>query len=365
MFIGNMCWKLMGKLLYNICIYKRGIYIKIGQILSNQYASFPKSFILEMKRLQHDIPCYLVESEIEDIKSTIDSNITDIKLVEAGSVAVIFKGVYKNNNVAIKVIKPDIKKLFDSQCKTIEFLLRLIPSYYNGLNIDKKWNHVKKTLLLQLDIEKEIYYANIFHKTCKYVKTPMVYNELSTNNVMVMEWIDGCLLTNIETIDICDEAKKELGSNLAMFLKESHDIGKIHMDLHPGNIIITNDKRLAILDFGLMFDIDIKQSKLLFKLISYLFKREHKQFVDTFFEIYIKTENDNLKQNIEYTLELFGPNLSQNPYKFLKEVYRLCEDEGVYIDHTLADFELAMFTSKDTFFNLWEMSNDEFYMLIT
>ena len=360
-----MTWNLIGYLLCKYCTYKQGLYIKLGQILSNQYATFNENFLNQMKKLQHNVPLKLSEDEYRFIISQIDDKIYNIKLVESGSVAVIFKGEYDGNIVAIKVVKPGLQNKFIQQSENIKWWLNILPKYFNNLNLLKRWNYIQDSLMKQLNMRKEAEYISFFAKHHTYIRVPKLYDEFTTENIVVMEWIDGCLLSHIDEIDIDIETKKTLGSFFAMFLKESHEFGKIHMDLHPGNVIITNDNKIAIIDYGLIFDVELEKSKLLFKLIQHLFKGEHSEFIEVFMKVYIQNENEKLKAKLLNQINIMKYEILDYPYLFIKKLYETCESEGEYMDHSLADFEIAMATSKDTFIKLWDMNDREFYALIS
>ena len=360
-----MIWNCIGYFLYKVFLFKQGLYIKLGQILSNQYASFNKDFLQQMKKLQHNVPSTLTEDEYTTIVNQINDKITNIKLVESGSVAVIFKGEYDGNIVAIKIVKPGLQNMFTQQSENIKWWLSILPAYYNNLNLIKRWDYISNSLMKQLNMKQEAEYISFFNKNHSYVKVPKLYDEFTTENIVVMEWIDGTLLSHIHEINIDVETKKDLGSCFAMFLKEAHELGKIHMDLHPGNVIITNDHKIAIIDYGLIFDVELEKSKLLFKLIQCLFKGQYEMFIETFMKVYISNENEVLKQKLLDMIYMMKNDIIDKPYILIKKLYEVCESEGEYMDHSLADFEIAMATSKDTFIHLWDMNNREFYALIS
>lgn len=357
---------ILGKILYNFFLYKKGVYLKIGQVLSNQHTLFSKEFIDELVHLQHNIPYDITQKEYDDILSNIDVRITDISMVESGSVAVILKGRYNDKDVAIKVVKPGTYELITKQNEWIKYSLACIPSYYNKKLILKKWEVVYESILSQLDMRQEADNIAHFHEISSYVIIPNVYSEFTTSNMVVMDWIEGVPMTHIDDYNFDVDTKQTLGSYFSTFLKESYDSNKFHMDLHPGNILITKDNKLAVIDFGMVFHMDSEdKSKVLLMMINKIVEDDFEGFVKIFSDTYIPNGNVKLQNDILKLCKQESDNMTDNPYVFLNGLYTLCEKENIEINNEFADFEFSLLIAKDTFLKLWEMNKTDFFILIS
>lgn len=366
-----MLRRLLGKMVCWYCKHKGGLYIKLGQIMSNQYASFSNEFLHELKGLQHSISHNLSQSEYDTILSEIHPDIQNVSIVEAGSIAVIFKGVLNGKVVAIKVIRPNIYDTIDNQRVTITWWIDWLDYFYPHYFLSLKWARIYKTLLEQLDMYKEAEHLAFFNEKHTYVVTPKAYCNYSTQRMLVMDWIEGVTLTHVDTLQLDDETKKNLASQYAMFLKECHDFGRIHMDLHPGNVIITSQCQVAIVDFGLVSIIEQQKSTQLLQMVDSTFNKNFQQFARSFIDVYIDNDQNNVdileQEVVKHCQDVTDRYDGADgwTYEIMRGLYKLVEKHGIYINHEFADFELALITAKDTFMCLWNIGSDKFYLLIS
>lgn len=360
--------KWLGKLIYKFCLFKGGAYIKLGQILSNQHAAFSKEFIDELKHLQHNVPHNLTEDEYNTIIGYIDHRIKGLELVDTGSVAVVFKGYLDEKPVAIKIVRPNIKSQIEGQRKNITWILSIIDRYNSQLHLELKWVHIYDLLIQQTNMQNEADYLDFFYKTHTYVVIPKPHTEFTTDTLLVMDWIDGVTLSDLDDDKIDKETRKTLGAQYGMFVKESYESGCIHMDLHPGNILITPDNKVCVLDFGFVSKIAPDKSKDLFGIIDAIMNFDCDKFIKNFMIVYIAGATDDQKKIINDEIRIMwaaNKHISQSkPYILLKNLHIICEQNNVYVDHECADHELSFLTAKGTFTRLWYMSDKDFYTLV-
>ena len=356
-------WRsLFGKIFYRFCLYKKGLYIKLGQILYLQFGIFSKEFRNELAGLQQHVPCDLTNEEYESYVNMIDKRITNVKLVNAGSVAVIFKGEYEKECVAIKMVKPNIKKQMLFQKDTLIWTLSYV------VNHDDYYEKIYKifdSLLLQTDMFREAKELEYFHNICKSVIIPKPYLNLCSDSMLVMEWIDGCDLMCIENCN--DEDKKDYGSQFIMFVKDCYNVGRFHMDLHPGNILITKDKKISIIDFGITSHLDKNTIRQLLTVYHSFYEQNIDEFINAFRSTYTPGMTHELDLQIRERLEnmSYDERMNTEFYIFVKELIDACDSHNVYINKSFGDFEFAISLTKSTFMELWNMKNEEFYLLIS
>jgi len=93
-------------------------------------------------------------------------------------------------------------------------------------------------------------------RKCK-VHVPLVFSQFTTQRVIVTEWIDGIKLADAPK----DQIRSLIPDGVELFLIQLLDMGFFHADPHPGNLYVTKDGRLCLLDFGLCAEIDEKAKK--------------------------------------------------------------------------------------------------------
>lgn len=126
----------------------------------------------------------------------------------------------------------------------------------------------------ELDYEQEasnqIRFQTEFAKRNLKVKVPNVFQDLTTQLVITTEWIDGCKLADAPQSQI----KKLIPIGVELFLTQLLDIGAFHADPHPGNLHVTNDGTLCLLDFGLCAEVSEQSRRAMTKAIVHLLLRD-------------------------------------------------------------------------------------------
>jgi len=265
-------------------------YTKLGQILSLRYDLLPKSVC----DVLHD----LLDSEIaipyifikKILKAELKTNFSEFKTIQKQPIAVASIGQvhigYLNSGekVAIKIQKPMIRETLLKDLKAFYSLIRILSiiPQIRKLRIKKALHEFEMWTLKELDFKNEarntMEFKKIFSED-KYIYTPKVYGNISTNKVLVTEFIEGISLKDaIETFNNSFEdniiinkislSKKKL---LEMFkktiFKQVFKVGFLHGDPHPSNIIIKDSKTICFIDFGLVAELTHDQQEIFKRLV--------------------------------------------------------------------------------------------------
>lgn len=249
-------------------------YIKIGQVISSRPDLFPTYVTDELISLQTNVPSVGFEDVKTIIENEYDKNIEDIfseikqKPIASASIGQVHLAKLKHNNkiVVVKVQKPKIEdnilneldvintllKLFEMfQIKKINDLLLVLNDSCKNIKTELDFINEKKNILL---------FQSIFQNS-ELVKIPKVYSKLTTKKVIVMEYVPGIKIDELEskTSNFNGEMmSKKLMTTFILCLLQS---GYLHADPHAGNISIANDK-IILYDFGIVakYNINIKDA---------------------------------------------------------------------------------------------------------
>lgn len=232
----------------------------------------------------------------------------------AGSFALVFRGVLNTGEtVAIKVLRPSIRENLRKDLVHLRKLCWLFSRFLPNLLVDynKAYAACAQMFMLETDYSNEIanqkYFAD-FYKNHPKVTIPQVYPELSSQYVIVQEYIAGPTLADVMSQASPEKPAAELtkdltGSDLWMqvviaggeALYTAMCADYIYGDPHPGNIVLMQDNRIALIDFGIIAD---KPSS-------------HQAFydwVESYYDI-LKGE-DKFRKLLETTVTCFTPDLS-------------------------------------------------------
>src|SRR3989344_9517354 len=179
------------------------------------------------------------------------------KPVAAASIGQVHKAWLKNGKkVAVKVKRPHIDKVFSADIDILKRIGRIMVNHYPELrdyDIEGILKEFERYTQNELDYLVEARNIELFYKSFlgnKKVKIPKVEHELTTKDVLVMEFIDGKKLSEAKSSEY---NKKTLVKDFMDGMMEQvleHNI--FHADPHPGNLLLIDDGRIAFLDFGIV-----------------------------------------------------------------------------------------------------------------
>ncbi|CAD7089546.1 unnamed protein product [Hermetia illucens] len=254
------------KLLDLICANK-GVYIKVGQHIGALDYLLPAEFVQTMKVLHNDAPSNPIEDLYKVIKQDLKKNPDEIfesferEPLGTASLAQVHKAKLKTGEiVAVKVQHPYVRGNSLVDMKTMEYLVKLMSFVFPEFKIQWLVDESKKNLPIELDFLNEgrnaEKIAKIF-KNYKWLKIPKIYWEHSTKRVLVMEYLDGGHVTDLNYIKENKIDTHEVSNKIGRLYSDMIFIhGFVHSDPHPGNILVKKDPAtsktdIVLLDHGL------------------------------------------------------------------------------------------------------------------
>lgn len=241
-------------------------FIKVGQIMSTRPDLLPPHIIHALQRLQDDVgpfPFRLVRQTIEtDFGQTIEQLFSEFAEtpIASASVAQVHRARLQSGElVAVKVRRPDIEELctFDlAVMRLYASLLELFPSL-KLLAPRESIEQFGRAIGLQLDFGIEASNNRRFRQNFAGevdVIVPQLHEQLCSKRVLVMEFIEGVKILDFQRSGLEPRRLGQLGFRI--MLKMVFADGFVHADLHPGNILVTPAGKVALLDLGLVAELD-------------------------------------------------------------------------------------------------------------
>ena len=278
------------EVLRNILIELGPVYVKLGQLLSTRPDLLPGRYVETLTDLQTNVPPVpwaqvelLIQQElgqpIEAIFSEIDRN-----AIAAGSIGQVYRAVLADGQkVALKVQRPGIDLVVAQDISLIKSLAELVSRTEFGKNFDMVGlaEEFSNALIAELDFTTEAEYTDQLRHNLSDSKwfdssqlvIPQVYNNLTSNKLLTLEWLDGVPILQAKLPQIRadqDEAtqRQELTTILfRTFFKQVYIDGFFHADPHPGNIFYLQDGRLALLDCGMVGRLDPRTQQILTEML--------------------------------------------------------------------------------------------------
>ena len=262
-------------------------YVKLGQIMSMRSDMLPEVYCQELTRLRTDVipmpyetAVSIIESELQRPVSDIFSSIEQTPLGSA-SIAQVHPAQLKDGTkVVLKVQRPAIQKTMENDIRLLKKasgILKLTLGTKNLIDFHTILDELWETTREEIDFEKEaanldLFYAN--QKEIAYTTCPVVYHELTTPRLLVMDYIDGIQIDHIEELKSLGYDMTEIGEKTAEnYCKQILEDGFFHADPHPGNLWISKGQ-IAWLDLGMAGHLSSNTKLLLRKAITALLEND-------------------------------------------------------------------------------------------
>lgn len=256
-------------------------YIKLGQLLSTRPDLLPTVYLEALTELQDDVNPIAYEDVEKIIQEELGLRISkafksfDKKPLASASIGQVHVAELRNGEkVAVKIQRPGIRKLF---VQDLEVLLHLAEKAEKYSKTAKQFSlfdileELKYMLLQELDYNREADNLQMLKENLKsfaLLKVPAVYRDYCSSRVLTMELIQGKKVTDYSPLSLMDVPAEELVDAIIKgYLKQIIVDGFAHADPHPGNIHLTRDNKIALLDLGMAVRFSAKIQEEIMRLI--------------------------------------------------------------------------------------------------
>ncbi|GAC1691766.1 MAG: AarF/UbiB family protein [Candidatus Dormibacteraceae bacterium] len=241
-------------------------FIKLGQVLSVRHDLLPAEYAEALARLQDDVTPFPFE-EVERIVSTelglrISKAFAEFEAspIAAASLGQVHRAKLRDGrDVAVKVQRPGIRETIAEDLDALEEIADWIDTHTEfgrTRRLREFLDEFRKSLMRELDYRREAQNLVTIRTNLaefKQIVVPQPIDDYTTSRVLTMDYVDGVKITKLSNMAKLEFPGKELADELfRAYLKQILIDGFFHADPHPGNVFITRDKRLALLDLGMV-----------------------------------------------------------------------------------------------------------------
>ena len=241
-------------------------FIKLGQLLSTRFDLLPAAYTTALSRLQDSVEPFPVEQVYATIAEELGGEVRhlfsdfDPEPVAAASLGQVHRARLRNGReVAVKVQRPGVREEVRADLAT---LTRLATLADKGSDLGRTYGFARllaefeRSLNLELDYRREarnlIRFAG-FTSAYDLLVVPEPVLELTSTRVLTMDFIEGRKVTDVGPLGLLDlDADAIVEQLFSAYLRSILQEGFLHADPHPGNMLLTDDGRLAILDLGMV-----------------------------------------------------------------------------------------------------------------
>ncbi len=271
-------------------------FIKLGQFLATRPDIIGEKLSKQLETLQDKLPPFSLSEAKNMIKKdlgdeTYNSIINLSEPVAAASIAQVHKAQINDNgtikDVAIKILRPDIKKIFNEEIDALmvlAFIVETLIKKTKRLKLVEVVFLLKEITNLEMDLRFEAAAANEYAENTKNdagFSVPKIYWNFTGENVMTLDWIEGISIRETgELLKRNIDTKKIASDIIQHFLRHAIRDGFFHADMHQGNIFIDNSGQIVPIDFGIMGRLDKLSQRFLAEILFGFIQRDYKKVAE-------------------------------------------------------------------------------------
>jgi predicted unusual protein kinase regulating ubiquinone biosynthesis (AarF/ABC1/UbiB family) len=241
-------------------------FIKLGQLLSTRTDLLPPAYLESLSRLQDEIEAFPAQEARETIEDELGVRLSrvfddfDETPMAAASLGQVHRATLRGGRpVVVKVQRPGIRRLVLDDLEVLENVAERIEAHTERgrlLAVTDLLDQFRRALLDELDYRKEA--ANLVRLReivagQPHLVVPAPYDDFTTGRVLTMDRVEGKKVTELSGLARLDVDGDLLARELfRAYLDQILVHGFFHADPHPGNVLLTPDGRLALIDVGMV-----------------------------------------------------------------------------------------------------------------
>ncbi len=330
-------------------------FVKLGQLLSSRPDLVPAPYLKALARLQDKVKPFPFADVVATVESELGTRINkafsyfEPEPTAAASLGQVHRAtLHDGRPVAVKVQRPNVSTQIEEDFAALEEVARFLQRHTKAgqkfplLNI---LDEFERTLAHELDYCREA--ANmtrLAESLAKFerIKVPLPVQGYTTHRLLTMEYIEGTKITELSPLVRLDLHGSALAEELFQaYLQQILVDGIFHADPHPGNIFLTADRRIVLLDLGMVGHTSPAMQENLLKLLLAVSEGETDQAADVAVRISSPSLNfqeaDFRRQIGQLVTEQQNATLSQmDTGKLILEVGRAASNTGLFVPTELS-----------------------------
>ena len=241
-------------------------FVKLGQLLSARPDLLPPAYIEALHRLQNKVAPFPYEEVEEIVQSELGVRISkafsrfDREPVASASLGQVHSAALRDGRpVAVKVQRPGIREQITEDLEAFRAIAEALAGWTEigkRFDIESMLEEFRKTILRELDYRQEAQNMVVLGEALKgfeRIVVPQPVTDYTSTRVLTMDFISGAKVTSLSPLTKLDIDGVGLAEELfRAYLKQILMDGFYHADPHPGNVFLTDDRRIALLDLGMV-----------------------------------------------------------------------------------------------------------------
>ena len=241
-------------------------FIKLGQLLSTRADLLPSPYLEALTRLQDRVEPFAYEEVDRIVSGEIGVRISkafadfDPQPLAAASLAQVHRASMRDGReVVVKVQRPNIREQIVEDLEALGQIAQFLDAHTElgkRYDFENMLNGLRSSLLRELDFKLEASNLITFSENLRefeQIIIPEPVEDFCTSRVLTMEYLQGKKITDLSPLRLMEIDGPGLARELfRAYLKQILLDGFVHADPHPGNVFLTEDNQIALLDLGMV-----------------------------------------------------------------------------------------------------------------
>ncbi|WP_336485344.1 2-polyprenylphenol 6-hydroxylase [Methylobacterium nigriterrae] len=276
-------------------------YVKFGQFLATRPDIVGMAAAIDLEKLQDRVPPFPQGQAIRVVEMAFGKPIRSLfasfsESIAAASIAQVHRATVLDadgtqRTLAVKIMRPGVRERFQRDLQAMRFMARVVHALSpqaERLRPREVVEILARSVMMEMDFRLEAAaMSELAQNTAEDsdFRVPRPEWELTARDVLSSEWIEGIRLHDRAMIVAAGHDPRALGRTVIQsFLRHAIRDGFFHADMHPGNLFVDADGRLAAVDFGIMGRLGIKERRFLAEILLGFILRDYKRVAQVHFE---------------------------------------------------------------------------------
>lgn len=269
-------------------------YVKLGQVLSGRPDLLPEPYLKALARLQDSVKPFAYEEVERIVVSELGVRISkafssfEREPIAAASLGQVHRATLRDGRaVVVKVQRPDIRKQIAEDFEALDEIAAFVDAHTDlgrRYRFGRVLEEFRITIHNELDYVREAQNLRTLGENLEEferLQVPQPISDYCTTCVLTMERVQGLKITTLSPVALLEIEGAALAEELfKAYLKQVLVDGFFHADPHPGNVFLTDEGRIALLDLGMVGHTTPRMQESLLKLLLAITEGKSEQAAD-------------------------------------------------------------------------------------
>lgn len=274
-------------------------FVKLAQIFASRPDVVPEPYLGTLGTLVDRVPVVPFEKIEQEIVTAYGRRPDEMfeafnaEPLASGSLGQVYRARYEGRDVVVKVLRPGVEDLVAMDIRAVSRLLDIISARWSNSHlrgfrvvVDEFALRVGEEMDFRQEAANAIAIADRF-ATNSRVLVPAIETELTRQRVIVMEYMEGTRVDSLASpiSDGTISGHRVVESVVEAYIQMMLVDGLFHADPHPGNLLVTDDGRLVLLDFGMVVRVEPEMRRTLIRTALSAVSRDTDGVIRGFFDL--------------------------------------------------------------------------------